>query len=143
MTDSGKTEGEDTALKEKEQQKIKTELISGKIRALLSRPEAVDKLSGGGLTGPAAKANTKAKKPVRAIRVALKDNTVSVDVHIVVVFGKPIPETARHIQREIKNLFNREFSFYHLRAVNVWADDVTFGEDAVKYRDQAIEQLRM
>jgi uncharacterized alkaline shock family protein YloU len=138
MSDSEKIADSDIPVKDEEQQKIKAAFISGRIRNLISRTEAGEQPQG---AAAGREEKTGEKQPVKGVRVALKDDTALVDVHITAVFGKPIPEKARHIQQEVKNLFHREFAAYHLRAVNIWVDSVSFGKDATNYRDQAIEQL--
>lgn len=139
MTGGEKIESKD-AVKEEEQQKIKAELIGGKIGALVLQTAGVAKLSGSAIAGLSEKVGV--KKPAKGIRVVLKDDTVLVDIHIVAVFGRSIPEIARFIQKETKSLFNEEFPSYHLTAVNVWIDGLSFNEEAIKYRDQAIALLK-
>ncbi len=139
MTGGEKIEGKDIA-KEEDQQKIKAEIIGGRIGVLVLQAAGVEKLSGSAIAGLGEKVGV--KKPAKGVRVVLKEDAALVDIHIVTTFGKPIPEIARYIQKEIKNLFNEEFSSYHLTAVNVWVDSVNFSEEAIKYRDQAIALLK-
>ena len=141
-TRQGKHEPADT---EEELQKIKAGTIAGQIGALIRDIPDVGQSSG----LPQAEVNTKAnkkaskKKPVKSVRVIIKETAVTVNIHIIIDFGKSIPEITRRIQNEVKALLQREYADYLLTAVNVWVDGVRFNQDAVRYREEAIKALRV
>jgi len=65
------------------------------------------------------------KNPGKGLRLDIKNNTVSLDVHIIVKFGFRIPDVARAIQKAIKNAIE-EMTDMHVLAVNVLVQDVDF-----------------
>lgn len=65
------------------------------------------------------------KNPSKGLRLDLKNNTVSIDVHIIVKFGYRIPDVARAIQKAVKNAIE-EMTDMHVLAVNVLVQDVDF-----------------
>lgn len=65
------------------------------------------------------------KNPGKGLRLDIKNNTVSLDVHIIVKFGFRIPDVARAIQKAIKNTIE-EMTDMHVLAVNVLVQDVDF-----------------
>jgi len=81
------------------------------------------------------------KQRHKEIRVGFKDLAVQINIHLNVIFGKPIPEIVRLIQRKAKAMFDREFPEYDLTAVNVRVDGVRFDQHAMRYREQAVLSL--
>ena len=118
-----------------DQQRLTTKAIGERISGLVLRTEGVDRLSGWTLTG-GKKAD--GRQPASGIRITMKEDKVRVDVHIVAVFGLAIPEIARRIQKDTKELFEREFPKYVLSAVNVRVDGVRFDQNSAEYREQSL-----
>ena len=79
---------------------------------------------GSGKAGESSRA--KNAKPSKSVRVMMKDSAVSINARVIAAYGKPIPETARRIQDEIKKQVNERFPHLTLTAVNVWVDGVSF-----------------
>jgi uncharacterized alkaline shock family protein YloU len=116
-----------------EQQGHIAKQIAGTIRDLVLGTDGVDRLYGWSVAG--------AKQPASGVRVSIKDEDVLVNVHIVVCFGKSIPEIARQIQMEATVAFHREFPGHHLAAVNVWVDGIRFDDGSNEYRKQAVDAI--
>ena len=96
-----------------ESEKKTAETISAKVSDLVLQAAGVARLPG--------KAQTRQKKGIKAV---VKDKRVTVNIHIVVDFGRPIPEIARLIQGEVKNLMKKEFPDQLLQGVNIWVDGI-------------------
>ena len=126
-----------------EQQKRIAKKIAGRISSLVLGTAGVDRLSGWSLTGSGRKKGP--RQPVNGVRIIVKDDKVRADVHIVVSFGKSIPEIARRIQKDAKELIELEFPELSLAAVNVQVDGVRFDPDSAEYRKRSVgtlEELR-
>ena len=125
--------------REEEQRRKIAALIAEKMSVLALGAPGVDRLSRRAVADPGKK--KKMRKPAKGVRVSIKDDIIRMNIHIVVDFGKSIPDIARKIQNEAKLLIQREFSDYTLSAVNVWVDGVRFDTESVAYRKDAIDTL--
>jgi len=120
----------DNPIKDEQQGNV-MKMVTAMIKELVLSTDGVDRLYGWVVAG--------AKQPASGIRVSIKDEVVLVNIHIVVCFGKSIPEIARQIQNVATVYFQREIPDYRLSAVNVWVDGIRFNEDSYKYRKQTVE----
>ena len=68
----------------------------------------------------------KSAKQSKSVRVVIKNDALSINMNIIVIFGKPIPEIARLIQDETKKQVNAKYPHLTLAAVNVWVDGVSY-----------------
>ncbi|MDR0469270.1 MAG: Asp23/Gls24 family envelope stress response protein [Peptococcaceae bacterium] len=132
MPDKAKPEEMDNSVKDELQGHI-VKSITGMVKGIVLNTDGVVRLYGWVVAG--------AKQPASGVRISIKDEAALVDIHIVVGFGKSIPEIARQIQNEVTISFHREFSDYHLTAVNVWVDGIRFNDESFEYREQAVEAL--
>ena len=121
-----------------EQQKRLAKTIAGKINRLVQLTEGVDRVSGWSLAGGK---NAENKQPASGVRVTVKEDKVRIDVHIVAVFGRAIPEIARRIQKEAQEMFRRDYPKLHMSSVNVRVDGVRFDQDSAGYRERSVEAL--
>jgi len=125
--------------KEDEKHKKIAERVAWQISVMIQYMPGVDALSG--KTGARREKANQEKKAARGVRVVCKDDSVLANIHIVVDFGKSIPEIARHIQNEAKILLQSAFPDCNLAAVHIWVDGVRFDHDSVRYREEAIASL--
>ena len=126
--------------REEEQRKKVAAVIAEKMSVLALGAPGVDRLSRRAVADPGRK--KKMRKPAKGVRVSIKDEAIRMNIHIVVDFGKSIPDIARKIQNEAKSLIQREYPDYTLSAVNVWVDGVRFDAASMAYRREAIDTLR-
>jgi uncharacterized alkaline shock family protein YloU len=63
----------------------------------------------------------------KGIRIEIKNNTVSVDIHVIIHFGFRIPIVARAIQKEVKNVIE-EMTEYNVMGVNVLVQGIDFSQ---------------
>ena len=111
MTDEtgrNEREGKETPGKDEERLKIIAKNMTDLISGLVLETAGIHRFSNG------------------QTRVAIRNRTVIVNIHVVVDFGKPIPALAREIQKKAKDLCNRHYPDFRLSAVNVWVDGVHF-----------------
>ncbi|HCP15848.1 MAG TPA: Asp23/Gls24 family envelope stress response protein [Peptococcaceae bacterium] len=65
------------------------------------------------------------RNPGKGLRLEIKNNTVSIDVHIIVHFGCRIPDVARSIQKTVKGAIE-QMTDLHVTAVNVLVQGIDF-----------------
>ena len=77
----------------------------------------------------------------KGVRVLIKDDSIQVNIRFIADFGKPIPEIARLIQNQAKDIVANEFKDYRLTSVNVWVEGIRFNQDSSLYRTAAVSSL--
>ena len=114
------------------------DLLAGRIGNLVMRIPGVAHLSVGAIAdlGKFVGVNS----PAWGIKLGVKDDAATVDIHVVVEFGRPIPEITRQIQRAVTRMLGEE-ERCKVESVNVFVQGVAFGEEAETYRKQAIALL--
>ncbi|MEA4891809.1 MAG: Asp23/Gls24 family envelope stress response protein [Peptococcaceae bacterium] len=103
--------------------KISAETIGAMIPPVVSGVGGVSALAGGRMDGLGEMVGV--KKMTRGVRVAVKEEGILIDIHIIVNFGCRIPEAARKIQLETKKVVE-EMTGQRVIAVNVIVDGVDF-----------------
>ena len=68
------------------------------------------------------------KSGAKGVDVDIKDNTVSITVHVVIKFGCRIPEIAWRIQEAVKNTVE-SMTNLEVTKVNIFVDGVKFEEE--------------
>ena len=139
MTAPNEPERNESSGREEEKQRLITDAIADQINVLILTTPGAGQLYGKSMASLGKKKSK--KQPSKAVRVVLKEKTISLNIHLVVDFGKPIPEIARRIQNEAKALIGRSYPEYELLAINVWVDGVRFSRDSANYRSEAVSAL--
>jgi uncharacterized alkaline shock family protein YloU len=103
---------------------------------LLRDTSGVYRISGSGKQN--ADKKNRQDKPAKGVRVSWKDNALLVNLHVAVAFGAPLPEIARQIQNEAKELILRRFPGHSLSAVNISVSSVRFDQESLRYREEAV-----
>ena len=80
-------------------------------------------------------------KQSKGVRAVIKETAIDVDIYFIAEFGRPIPEIAHRIQREVKTYINTEYPDYRLSSVNLRVEGIRFNQDSVLYRNEAIASL--
>lgn len=96
--------------------------------AALAANEVEGVVSLGGATGLADIFKGQSKNLTRGVKVETGDNTVNVDVAIVVDFGSPIPDVAYGIQENVKKAIET-MSGMMVSAVDVHVQGVSFDNE--------------
>ncbi|MCL2165986.1 MAG: Asp23/Gls24 family envelope stress response protein [Clostridiales bacterium] len=122
-----------------EQQKKAASVIAESIHQMVLNTPGVEKLSRRAVTGLNRKKTE--KKTSKGVRVTIRNNSLLLNIHIVIRFGKSIPELARQIQKDAKEFLLRSYPDLQLSAVNVWVDSVRFDQESFLYRKKAIDTL--
>ncbi len=80
------------------------------------------------------------KKPVsRGVKVDIKDETVTIDVHVVVRYGVRIPDVAWNIQEKVKDAVETMTGLSVLK-VNIHIDGVNIEKEAAEAADNDSEE---
>jgi uncharacterized alkaline shock family protein YloU len=69
------------------------------------------------------------RNPNKGVRIEIKNQTVSLDLHVIIYFGYRIPVVARLIQKSVKNAIE-EMTEFHVLAVNVLVQGIDFNQAA-------------
>ena len=123
----------------KEQQEPIANGIALALSDLVMRTPGVYSISGRAKQDP--EKESKSKKPAKGIRVSIRDTGILVNIHVAVHFGSPIPEIARLIQHDARDLILRDFPEYQLSAVNISVNSVRFDQESFKYREESVNAL--
>jgi|GEM_PF-7000825 len=109
-----------------EQQRALADGVAEKVSRLVLDVDGVYRLSGKAPPGLSKK--QKERRPRKGVRVAVKENTILINIQIIVRFGRPIPDIARRIQNKTRDFISSEYRDYQLVAVNVRVDGVEFDQ---------------
>ena len=90
----------------------------------------------GSLAGGIAEFLGSKKSPTKGVKVEMKDDSVSVDLYIIVEYGIRIPELAWEIQENVKTSIE-SMTGLNVEKVNIHVDGVSF---AKKEKEEAIEE---
>lgn len=104
--------------------KISAESIGAMIPPVVSGVSGVVALGGGRVDGWGEMMGV--RKTARGVKVALKDEGILIDIHIIARFGCRIPEVAREIQLETKKMVE-EMTGQRVIAVNVIVAGIDVG----------------
>lgn len=104
--------------------KISAESIGAMIPPVVSGVSGVVALGGGRVDGWGEMMGV--RKTTRGVKVALKDEGILIDIHIIARFGCRIPEVAREIQLETKKMVE-EMTGQRVIAVNVIVAGIDVG----------------
>lgn len=78
------------------------------------------------------------KSGAKGVDVDIKDNTVSITVHVVIKFGCRIPEIAWRIQEAVKNTVE-SMTNLEVTKVNIFVDGVKFEEECAPVEESEEE----
>ena len=123
---------------DEEKQKHVASEIAGILSGFVMGIAGVYRISGMSESGQKKKNK---KKIAKGIRVTIKERFISVNLHVAVHFGKPIPEIARLIQNEVKMLIDRDYPGYRLQVINIYVNSVRFDHESFVYREEAVAAL--
>lgn len=81
-----------------------------------------------GIAGGIAEFLSNKKNPSKGVKVEMTGNTVTIDLYIVVKYGKRIPELAWEIQENVKNSVE-SMTGMNVEKVNIHVDGVSFEKE--------------
>lgn len=90
----------------------------------------------GSIAGGIAEFLGSKKSPTKGVKVDMKEDSVSVDLYIIVEYGIRIPELAWEIQENVKSSIE-SMTGLNVEKVNIHVDGVSF---AKKEKEEAIEE---
>lgn len=86
--------------------------------------EAIKEVEGvGGISSVSGK-----KNPFKGIKVSVEEDNVTVDAHILVVYGNPVNEVAKQVQISVSKAIG-DMTGLNVKAVNVNVGGVIFEKD--------------
>ncbi|MDD6189756.1 MAG: Asp23/Gls24 family envelope stress response protein [Clostridiales bacterium] len=92
--------------------------------------EAIKEVEGvGGISSASGGKELLGKKnPFKGVKVVVEDDNVTIDAHILVVYGNPVNEVAKQVQTSVSKAVG-DMTGLNIKAVNVHVSGVLFEKD--------------